>query len=187
MPAATESTLNPEQERRVEALRAWRKRTAAAEGVSPFVVAYDKTLRAIAAARPGDLPALRAVGGMTALRVEQHGEAILRALDEADAASSPRQADYRLRLAAAHIIRAHRFASDLCDAYTERHVSLGLGEDHALDLVLNGLPLTIAERIAWNNGAGSGPEATNDWAKAVLASDHASARRERQAEARRSA
>jgi superfamily II DNA helicase RecQ len=66
-----------------EALRAWRRATADAEGVPPFVVAHDTTLRAIAAARPTSLAELRAVKGMGPKRVEKYGKGLLRALDAA--------------------------------------------------------------------------------------------------------
>ena len=65
---------------REKALKAWRLREAKKQGVPAFRVLTDATLRAIAAARPGNDGELLAVPGMGPRGVEKHGSAILQAL-----------------------------------------------------------------------------------------------------------
>jgi superfamily II DNA helicase RecQ len=50
--------------------------------VAPFIVLHDRTLMAIAAARPSSLVALRAVDGIGPAKLEQYGEEILAATAE---------------------------------------------------------------------------------------------------------
>ena len=73
--------LDADGQARFEALRAWRKETADAEGVPPYVVAHDSTLRLIADARPTTLEQLRGVKGMGPKKVEKYGEGILGVLN----------------------------------------------------------------------------------------------------------
>jgi ATP-dependent DNA helicase RecQ len=61
-----------------ERLRAWRARVAKEHGVPPYVVFHDTTLRAIAAARPGSLEALRMISGVGERKLEHYGAAIVR-------------------------------------------------------------------------------------------------------------
>ena len=63
-----------------EALRAWRRETAKAEGVPPYVIFHDATLRAVAAAKPSSLSALSAIEGIGDTKLERHGESLLGAL-----------------------------------------------------------------------------------------------------------
>ncbi len=60
-----------------EALRAWRKERSGRDAVPAYVVFADKTLRAIAAARPSTLAALRTVEGIGPTKLEMYGEDIL--------------------------------------------------------------------------------------------------------------
>ncbi|MCU6712448.1 DNA helicase RecQ [Paenibacillus sp. J5C_2022] len=60
-----------------DALKAWRRETAAAEGVPPFMVFFDATLRDIAGARPSTLDELLQVKGIGAAKGERYGSAIL--------------------------------------------------------------------------------------------------------------
>lgn len=60
-----------------EALRAWRKDTARAAGVPPYVIFHDSVLRAIAAARPASLEALAGVSGVGQAKLARYGEAVL--------------------------------------------------------------------------------------------------------------
>ncbi|HEX2022949.1 MAG TPA: HRDC domain-containing protein, partial [Candidatus Thermoplasmatota archaeon] len=75
--------LDAEGERILQALRAWRRGQAAEEGVPAYVVAHDKTLALIAAAKPRTKAGLLGVKGMGPKRVERHGDAILRLVREA--------------------------------------------------------------------------------------------------------
>ena len=61
----------------VDALKAWRRERADAEGVPPYVVAHDSQLAAVAELRPRTLDALRAIKGFGPKKVEKYGEEIL--------------------------------------------------------------------------------------------------------------
>jgi ATP-dependent DNA helicase RecQ len=60
-----------------ERLRAWRASVAKEHGVPPYVVFHDTTLRAIAAARPRSLEALRGISGVGERKLENYGAAIV--------------------------------------------------------------------------------------------------------------
>ncbi len=60
-----------------QALRAWRAERSRRDGVPAFIVMHDKTLVAIAAARPPTLVALRRVEGIGPAKLEQYGDEIL--------------------------------------------------------------------------------------------------------------
>ena len=66
-----------------EALRAWRRETAKAQGVPPYVIFHDATLRAVAAAKPSSLSALSVIEGIGDTKLERHGESLLGALAQA--------------------------------------------------------------------------------------------------------
>ena len=63
-----------------EALRAWRKMEAQAQGVPPYVIFHDRTLAEIARARPTSLPALAAISGVGEGKLGRYGEAVLAVL-----------------------------------------------------------------------------------------------------------
>jgi ATP-dependent DNA helicase RecQ len=60
-----------------EALRALRASLAREQGVPPYVIFHDATLRAIAERRPRDLDALGEVGGVGASKQQRYGEQVL--------------------------------------------------------------------------------------------------------------
>ena len=64
-----------------EALRTWRRDTAAARGVAPFVILGDRTLRELAAVRPSSLERLRAIAGIGDVRLREHGQELLQVID----------------------------------------------------------------------------------------------------------
>lgn len=66
------------------ALRDWRRRMAAAQGVPSYVIFQDRTLAEIAATLPRDLDALSQVPGVGATKLERYGEAVLRILRECE-------------------------------------------------------------------------------------------------------
>jgi ATP-dependent DNA helicase RecQ len=68
-----------------EALRAWRRGIAQAQGVPAYVVADDRTLAGLAARRPATTEELLEVPGMGRSRVERYGADILRIIGEAGA------------------------------------------------------------------------------------------------------
>lgn len=70
-----ESTSNTDTSPLFERLREWRRQTAA--GKPAYTVFSDDTLRAIAAARPTSLDALRRIKGIGPAKLEQYGDAVL--------------------------------------------------------------------------------------------------------------
>lgn len=69
--------LAPEDAPLLEALRAWRRSRAAADGVPGYVVAHDATLALVAAAKPRTPDGLRGIKGFGPARVAKYGEEIL--------------------------------------------------------------------------------------------------------------
>ncbi len=66
-----------------EALRAVRRRLASEQGVPPYVIFHDSTLREMAEIRPTSLAALGEVSGVGARKLEAYGTAFLEAILEA--------------------------------------------------------------------------------------------------------
>jgi superfamily II DNA helicase RecQ len=75
-----------------EALRLWRRERAGRDKVPAYIVFADRTLRAIASARPSSLAALRQVDGIGPTKLEMYGDDILAVIGEqtATAAAGPR-------------------------------------------------------------------------------------------------
>ncbi len=75
-----------------EALRRWRRETAAEAGIPPYVIFHDSTLRGVAAARPASLSSLSAIEGVGETKLERYGDALLAALaaamEEVDGAAA---------------------------------------------------------------------------------------------------
>jgi len=65
-----------------EALRAWRRQTAADQGVPPYVIFHDKTLGEIALFRPATLADLNTIGGVGQAKLDHYGQAVLRVVRE---------------------------------------------------------------------------------------------------------
>jgi ATP-dependent DNA helicase RecQ len=63
-----------------EALRAWRRVRAKEQGVPPYVIFHDSTLRAVAARKPASLAELSVIEGIGNTKLERHGESLLAAL-----------------------------------------------------------------------------------------------------------
>jgi ATP-dependent DNA helicase RecQ len=66
-----------------EALREWRRDRAKEQGVPPYVIFHDSTLREVAARKPSSLRELSAVEGIGDTKLERHGESLLDALARA--------------------------------------------------------------------------------------------------------
>ena len=79
-PLADRSTLAAADRAAEEALRAWRLARCRRDGVPPYVVLSDRTLRAIVTSRPASLVALRQISGIGPTKLELYGEEILAAL-----------------------------------------------------------------------------------------------------------
>ncbi len=74
--------LAPADQPVFEALRAWRKREAASQGLPPYVIFHDRTLAEIARDRPGTLASLGEVGGVGQGKLDRYGRAVLDILAE---------------------------------------------------------------------------------------------------------
>jgi len=74
---APPDALDPVAQTLFDALREHRLEVARAEGVPPYVVASDRTLREIAAIRPTDLHALQDVHGIGPSKAERYGEGLI--------------------------------------------------------------------------------------------------------------
>jgi len=85
---------DPAARARFEALRAWRLARARSDGVPPYVVASDRTLRELAAHAPRSRDALLEVHGIGPARVERYGGELLEVLRDPSRAS-PRTAPAR--------------------------------------------------------------------------------------------
>ena len=66
-----------------EALRDWRRETARDNGVPPYVIFHDKTLRAIAIERPADQATLTAMPGVGAKKADRYAEAVAAVIAQA--------------------------------------------------------------------------------------------------------
>lgn len=74
--------LSAEEDRIFEALKAWRREEAQLNEVPAFTICSNRTLKAIAMARPGSLAALEQVHGMGPAKIDAYGDAILQVLDD---------------------------------------------------------------------------------------------------------
>jgi ATP-dependent DNA helicase RecQ len=66
-----------------ETLRVVRRDLAKAQGVPPYVIFHDATLREMAAAKPDTLAALGQISGVGARKLEAYGSAFLDAIASA--------------------------------------------------------------------------------------------------------
>jgi len=69
--------LSPDDEALFEKLRAWRKATAAEQGIPAYTVFHDATLRSIAAGHPGSLRELSGINGVGEAKLVKYGQHIL--------------------------------------------------------------------------------------------------------------
>jgi ATP-dependent DNA helicase RecQ len=77
--AALASTLqaSPPDRQLVERLRQLRSELAEEEGVAPFLIFHDKTLKAIAGSKPGTPAALLEIPGIGEMKAERYGRRVL--------------------------------------------------------------------------------------------------------------
>jgi len=78
--AAAVADLPADAQARFEALRAWRTSVAREQGMPPYVIFHDATLRQIAAAVPADLGALAQVNGVGEAKLARYGSQVLEVL-----------------------------------------------------------------------------------------------------------
>jgi ATP-dependent DNA helicase RecQ len=76
------AAVGPENQGLYEALRAWRRQTAAEQGVPPYVIFHDRTLAEIALFRPATLADLTMIGGVGQAKLDHYGQAVLRVVRE---------------------------------------------------------------------------------------------------------
>ena len=67
-----------------ERLRAWRAATAKEQGVPPYVIFHDSTLRQVAVQTPRTLAALAGISGIGDTKLQRYGQQILDALSAGD-------------------------------------------------------------------------------------------------------
>jgi len=75
--------LTPADSNLFEALRAWRLERCRADGVPPYVVCHDRSLRAIASSRPTTVQALAACPGIGPNKLDRYGDEILSVVEDA--------------------------------------------------------------------------------------------------------
>jgi ATP-dependent DNA helicase RecQ len=73
--------LSAEEDRLFEELRAWRREEAALSEAPSFTIFSNRTLKAIAIAKPDTLAALEKIHGVGPHKLEAYGDAILKILD----------------------------------------------------------------------------------------------------------
>ncbi|MFA5943023.1 MAG: HRDC domain-containing protein [Candidatus Thermoplasmatota archaeon] len=76
--------LDEAGERVFEALRAWRLERARKDGLSPYIVAYDRSLRQVARERPSSLEDLQGIQGFGPAKAVKYGPELLEVLAKAD-------------------------------------------------------------------------------------------------------
>jgi ATP-dependent DNA helicase RecQ len=84
---AVAAELSAEAEPVFERLRAWRTAVAKEQGMPPYVIFHDATLRLIAAAPPSTLAGLALVNGVGETKLARYGQQILDVLAEPDPSS----------------------------------------------------------------------------------------------------
>jgi ATP-dependent DNA helicase RecQ len=79
VPTPQTASLDPQL---FERLRQLRRELAEEEGVAPFMIFHDKTLRTIAGHKPVTLAALLEIPGIGAVKVERYGRRVLGVVNE---------------------------------------------------------------------------------------------------------
>ena len=79
---AAAAELPPEAAGTFERLRAWRTATAKEQGMPPYVIFHDATLRQIAAQRPASLAGLATISGVGETKLARYGQQVLDVLAE---------------------------------------------------------------------------------------------------------
>ena len=74
---ANGSADRPPDQATVDALREWRLAEARRRAIAPFIILHDRTLMAIAAARPRSTSELLGVPGIGPGKASEYGEAII--------------------------------------------------------------------------------------------------------------
>lgn len=77
---ASAEVLTPEAEALFERLRDWRRKLAGEQSLPPYIIAHDKTLKAVALAKPRTKKELLKVAGFGPAKVEKYGGDIIAVL-----------------------------------------------------------------------------------------------------------
>jgi len=72
--------LDADGERRFEALRSWRRERARRDGLPPYVIAHDRSLRLVAREAPTTADALAAITGFGPAKAARYGTEVIAAL-----------------------------------------------------------------------------------------------------------
>jgi ATP-dependent DNA helicase RecQ len=72
----------PPDRQLVERLRQLRSQLAEEEGVAPFLIFHDKTLKAIAGYKPGTTAALLEIPGIGEMKAERYGRRVLAVVND---------------------------------------------------------------------------------------------------------
>ncbi|MQA97160.1 MAG: DNA helicase RecQ [Streptosporangiales bacterium] len=78
--------LPPEAQPLFDALRAWRTGQAREQGIAPYMVFHDATLREFAVRRPATLGELGSISGVGEKKLATYGEGLLEVISSADSA-----------------------------------------------------------------------------------------------------
>jgi superfamily II DNA helicase RecQ len=76
--------LDSAGEKVFEALRAWRLERARKDGLSPYIVAYDRTLRQVAREKPASVEDLQKIQGFGPAKAGKYGPELLEVLAKAE-------------------------------------------------------------------------------------------------------
>jgi superfamily II DNA helicase RecQ len=76
--------LDAAGEKVFEALRAWRLERARKDGLSPYIVAYDRSLRQVARERPASLEDLQGIQGFGPAKAIKYGPELLEVLSKTE-------------------------------------------------------------------------------------------------------
>jgi ATP-dependent DNA helicase RecQ len=93
LPAAAASELDPAASALFEALRRHRLEVARGEGIAPFIVASDRTLRDVASLRPRSLDELQQAHGIGRHKAERYGTGFLKVVASMAGADAPLRDD----------------------------------------------------------------------------------------------
>jgi ATP-dependent DNA helicase RecQ len=128
--------LRPQDAPLFEALRALRLRLAEAQGVPPYVIFHDTTLKEMAARRPGSLESLAAIGGVGERKLAQYGQAFI---DEILAHPPPERLDSSLSDTVNATLHLHRQGLDPEAIARRRELKVSTVYTHLAEAVQAGL------------------------------------------------